>query len=119
MANGSLDQKAYLAATFRDAERAGLRIAIKGRLVALVLLGAFLVVSRLANPEHALELARFLKPLHAKVNVIPLNRPPGSPLEPPADEHHAVRIVEVRDFGRRAPQGERSRERDHSCGGRG
>jgi hypothetical protein len=42
--------------TFREAEQAGLRIAIKGRLVALVLLGAYLVVSRIANPEHALEL---------------------------------------------------------------
>jgi hypothetical protein len=44
--------------TFREAEQAGLRIAIKGRLVALVLLGAYLVVSRIANPEHALELGR-------------------------------------------------------------
>ena len=52
----TVDHQAALAQTFRDAEQAGLRIAIKGRLVALVLLGAFLVVSRLASPEHALEL---------------------------------------------------------------
>ena len=50
------DRQAYLDRTFREAEQAGLRIAIKGRLVALVLLGAYLVVSRIANPEHALEL---------------------------------------------------------------
>jgi len=50
------DHRAYLAQTFREAEQTGLRIAIKGRLVALALLGAFLVLSRLANPEHALEL---------------------------------------------------------------
>ena len=36
--------------------------------------------------EHALELARFLRPLNAKVNVIPLNRPTDSSLEPPTDE---------------------------------
>lgn len=50
------NQQARLAETFREAERTGLRIAIKGRLVALVLLGAFLVLTRLANPEHALDL---------------------------------------------------------------
>lgn len=50
------NQQARLAATFREAEQAGLRIAIKGRLVALVLLGAFLVLTRMANPEHALDL---------------------------------------------------------------
>lgn len=42
--------------TFREAEQAGLRIAIKGRTAALLLLGAFLVLSRRANPEHAFEL---------------------------------------------------------------
>lgn len=42
--------------TFREAEQAGLRIAIKGRTVALLLLGAFLVLSRkAANPDHALD----------------------------------------------------------------
>ena len=50
------NQQARLAETFREAEQAGLRIAIKGRLVALALLGAFLVLSRLADPEHALDL---------------------------------------------------------------
>jgi len=50
------ERKAHLARTFLEAERAGLRIAIKGRLVALALLGVFLVLSRLANPEHALQL---------------------------------------------------------------
>lgn len=45
-----------LAATFREAEEAGLRLAIKGRTAALLLLGTFLVLSRRANPEHALEL---------------------------------------------------------------
>ena len=49
------DQQAYLARTFHEAEQTGLRIAIKGRLVALVLLGAFLVISRLGNPAHALD----------------------------------------------------------------
>lgn len=48
------EQQAYLAQTFYEAEQAGLRIAIKGRLVALLLLGAFLVLSRLGNPAHAL-----------------------------------------------------------------
>ncbi len=52
----TVDHQAALARTFRDAEQAGLRIAIKGRLAALALLGAFLVVSRLASPEPALEL---------------------------------------------------------------
>ncbi|MDX1575075.1 MAG: adenylate/guanylate cyclase domain-containing protein [Kiloniellales bacterium] len=52
----TLDRQAYLGRTLREAEQAGLRIAIKGRLVALVLLGAFLVVSRISNPEHALDL---------------------------------------------------------------
>lgn len=45
-----------LADTFRQAEQAGMRIAIKGRTVALLLLGTFLVLSRSANPEHAFEL---------------------------------------------------------------
>jgi class 3 adenylate cyclase len=50
------NQQARLAETFREAEQAGLRVAIKGRLVALLLLGAFLVLSRLRDPEHALDL---------------------------------------------------------------
>ncbi len=45
-----------LAETFQEAEQAGLRIAIKGRLAALLLLGTFLVLSRISNPAHALEL---------------------------------------------------------------
>lgn len=49
-------QNARLTETFRDAEQAGLRVALKGRLVALLLLGAFLVLSRIARPEHALDL---------------------------------------------------------------
>ena len=49
-------QRTQLAETFREAEQAGLRTAIKCRLAALVLLGTYLVVSRLANPGHALEL---------------------------------------------------------------
>ena len=56
MPSGADNQQARLAETFRRAEQAGLRIAIKGRLAALVLLGAFLVLSRLRNPEHALDL---------------------------------------------------------------
>ena len=55
MASETNDQQAYLAQTFYEAEQAGLRIAIKGRLVALVLLGVFLVLSRLGNPAHALD----------------------------------------------------------------
>ena len=50
------NREARLAETFREAEQAGLRIAIKGRLVALLLLGAFLVLSRIRIPEHALDL---------------------------------------------------------------
>lgn len=42
--------------TFREAEQAGLRVAIKGRIAALLLLGTFLVLSRIQNPAHALEL---------------------------------------------------------------
>ncbi len=49
-------RQARLDETLSEAERAGLRIAIKGRLAALALFGAFLVLTRLANPEHALEL---------------------------------------------------------------
>lgn len=45
-----------IAETFLETERAGLRIAIKGRVVALVLLGIFLVLSRMADPGHAVEL---------------------------------------------------------------
>ncbi len=40
---------------FVQAEQAGLKVAIKGRLVALVLLGVFLVVSRSADPARAVE----------------------------------------------------------------
>ncbi len=50
------NRQVHLAATFLEVEQTGLRIAIKGRLVALVLLGVFLVLSRIANPEHALQL---------------------------------------------------------------
>ena len=50
------NQQARLAETFRQAEQAGLRVALKGRLLALLLLGAFLVLSRLRSPEHALDL---------------------------------------------------------------
>lgn len=57
MQSDSASQQAYLDQTFQEAEQAGLRIAIKGRLVALVLLGVFLVISRLPDPDHALELA--------------------------------------------------------------
>ncbi len=56
MSSDADTQQARLAETFRQVEQAGLRIAIKGRLVALVLLGAFLVLSRIRNPEHALDL---------------------------------------------------------------
>ncbi len=56
MTNETVNQQAYLAETFRQAEQAGLRIAIKGRVAALVLLGTYLVLSRLANPGHAFEL---------------------------------------------------------------
>ena len=45
-----------MTATFRETEEAGLRIAIKCRFAALLLLAVFLVVTRLANPLHALEL---------------------------------------------------------------
>lgn len=51
-----LNPQSELDQTFREAEQAGLRVAIKGRVVALLLLGAFLVLSRIQNPAHALEL---------------------------------------------------------------
>ena len=56
MASAMRSSENLLADTFLEAEQAGLRIAIKGRTAALVLLGTFLVLSRSANPEHALEL---------------------------------------------------------------
>lgn len=56
MPSGIRNAEHLLADTFRDAEQAGLRIAIKGRTAALLLLGAFLVLSRSGNPEHAFEL---------------------------------------------------------------
>ncbi|MEM8949659.1 MAG: adenylate/guanylate cyclase domain-containing protein [Pseudomonadota bacterium] len=56
MSSGMRNPESLLADTFLEAEQAGLRIAIKGRTVALLLLGSFLVISRSGNPEHALEL---------------------------------------------------------------
>lgn len=56
MQSDTASQQTRIAETFRDAEQAGLRIAIKGRLVALALLGVFLVGSLIQNPDHALEL---------------------------------------------------------------
>jgi len=56
VASEPFDRNADLTRTFQEAERAGLKIAIKGRLIALILLGIFLVASRSANPAHALEL---------------------------------------------------------------
>ncbi|MGB5833713.1 MAG: hypothetical protein WBG92_17205 [Thiohalocapsa sp.] len=56
MQSDTASQQTRIAETFRDAEQAGLRIAIKGRLVALAILGVFLVGSRIQNPDHALEL---------------------------------------------------------------
>ena len=56
MASTMRSSENLLADTFLEAEQAGLKIAIKGRTAALFLLGAFLVLSRRANPEHAFEL---------------------------------------------------------------
>ena len=56
MPSDRLNQQTTLNRTFREAEQDGLRVAIKGRIAALLLLGAFLVLSRLQNPAHALEL---------------------------------------------------------------
>lgn len=56
MPSDRLNQQSQLDQTFREAEQAGLRVAIKGRIAALLLLGAFLVLSRIQNPAHALEL---------------------------------------------------------------
>ncbi len=56
MTDDTTEREAYLARTFREAEQAGLRVAIKGRVVVLLLLGAFLVWSRWSNPAHAIEL---------------------------------------------------------------
>jgi class 3 adenylate cyclase len=43
-----------IAETFLEAERTGLKFAIRGRLVALALLGVFLVVTRAESPERAI-----------------------------------------------------------------
>ncbi|MEM9684605.1 MAG: hypothetical protein AAF942_15135, partial [Pseudomonadota bacterium] len=43
------------AETFADAERTGLKLAIKGRLIALFLMGAWFAVSRAASPERVFE----------------------------------------------------------------
>ena len=56
MPSGTNKPEHLLTDTFREAEQAGLQIAIKGRTAALLLLGAFLVLSRSANPQHAFEL---------------------------------------------------------------
>ncbi len=56
MADQTAGQHDYLAQTFTEAEQAGLRIAIKCRWGALLLLGAFLVISRRADLEHSLML---------------------------------------------------------------
>ncbi|WP_417816373.1 adenylate/guanylate cyclase domain-containing protein [Thalassospira alkalitolerans] len=47
--------KADQAAIFHDAEQTGLRLAIKGRLVALILMGGWLVVTRASDPLRAIE----------------------------------------------------------------
>ncbi len=56
MASAIRSPENLLADTFREAEQAGLRIAIKGRTAALLLLGAFLILTRSDNPGHAFEL---------------------------------------------------------------
>ena len=56
MASERADQQDYLARTFTEAEQAGLRIAIRCRWAALLLLGAFLTISRRADLEHSLML---------------------------------------------------------------
>ena len=56
MSGNPVDPHTRLATTLREAEQTGLRIAIKGRVTALLLLGIYLVVSRRANPVHAMEL---------------------------------------------------------------
>ncbi len=56
MAGETAKQEDYLDETFQEAERAGLRIAIRCRWAALLLLGLFLVISRRAGLEHALTL---------------------------------------------------------------
>ncbi|MEM7168857.1 MAG: adenylate/guanylate cyclase domain-containing protein [Pseudomonadota bacterium] len=44
-----------IAQAFQEAEQAGLKIAIKGRLVALVLMGLFLVLTRSQDPQRVIE----------------------------------------------------------------
>ena len=56
MTSETAKQQDYLDETFQEAERAGLRIAIRCRWAALLLLGLFLVISRRAGLEHALTL---------------------------------------------------------------
>ncbi|MCR9214410.1 MAG: adenylate/guanylate cyclase domain-containing protein [Proteobacteria bacterium] len=48
-------QQQEIAATFLEAERSGLRVAIKGRLFALLVIGCFLVFSRISNLDLVLE----------------------------------------------------------------
>lgn len=48
-------QRQEIAETFLEAERSGLRLAIKGRLFALVVIGSFLVLSRISNLGLVLE----------------------------------------------------------------
>ncbi|GLQ06490.1 adenylate/guanylate cyclase domain-containing protein [Sneathiella chinensis] len=43
-----------IAATFRKAEQAGLRVALKGRLIAIAIIGTFFVLSRMMDPDIAL-----------------------------------------------------------------
>lgn len=50
------DRDALLAQTFRNAEQAGLKVALKGRFVALALLALWFGLTRSADPAHALEL---------------------------------------------------------------
>ncbi len=48
-------QRQEIAETFLEAERSGLRLAIKGRLFALLVIGCFLVFSRISNLDLVLE----------------------------------------------------------------
>lgn len=50
------DRQARLAETFTEAERAGLKVALKGRMVALILLAIWFAATRHPDPAHVLEL---------------------------------------------------------------
>ncbi len=71
--------------TFLRAEQTGLRIAIIGRTIALVLLGVWLVGTRARDPERALDYLLLLSVFAALGLVDRLEVLPAGPNEPSPD----------------------------------